>query len=78
MGLANIEVFLPGREELGQNLKRLRLEREMSQQQVGEGLGVQRSTYTYMENGKTVPDALQVIRLAEIFGVTADEILGRK
>ena len=65
------------RETLAQNLKRLRLQRGMSQQQVGDRMGIQRSTYTYMENGKTVPDALQVIRLAEIFGVTTDALLGR-
>ena len=66
------------RAALGRNLKRLRLERGLSQQQVGDGLGVQRSTYTYMETGKTLPNALQIARLADIFSVTADEILGRK
>ena len=42
------------RQAFGQRLRLLRDYREMTQQQVADFLNVNRSTYSYYENGKTV------------------------
>jgi len=41
----------------------------LSQQQVADILGIDRSTYTYYELGNTMPSAPMIIKLARIFNV---------
>lgn len=58
------------------NIKRLRKEKGMSQEQLAVGLSVVRQTVSKWENGLSVPDADTVIRMAELFQVPVNEILG--
>lgn len=49
----------------------------MSQQEVGDVIGVKHySIYSY-EKGRTYPDVLHLMALADFFGVTTDYLLGR-
>jgi transcriptional regulator with XRE-family HTH domain len=53
-------------------LKALRARANLTQQQVAEKTGVNRMTYNQWENYKTFPDALQLIKLSEIFECSMD------
>ncbi len=62
-------------ETLGERLKRLRLENNFTQKHVADALNIDRSTYTYYENGKTEPNYTSTIKLARIFNVSVQEII---
>ncbi len=49
------------------NLKRLRNTYELSQQDIADKLGIDRSTYTYYETGKTEPSINMLSRILAIY-----------
>lgn len=49
-----------------------------TQQRLAEKLGVSRSAVAMWETGGTRPRSDRLLRLAEILGCTADELLGRE
>ena len=53
-------------------LKSLRAKVNLTQQQVASKVGVDRLTYGKWENYQTFPDALQLIKLSEIFECSMD------
>ena len=59
------------------NLKSLREERGMRQQELAEKLNTTQRKISYWENGKTQPDLEDLCRIAEFFEITVDELLGR-
>ena len=59
-----------------QRLKELRLEHGMTQQQIAGLLNIKQQSYIRYEYGTGEPSLCTLIRLAEIFGVTTDYILG--
>lgn len=61
-----------------ENLKRLRRERGMSQEELASRLGVVRQTVSKWESGSSFPDANLLVNLAAVFQVSADELLGIK
>lgn len=63
-------------ELIGNNIKRMRVERRLSQDDLANTIHVTRPTISNWENGKAEPSSSQVINLAKTFEVTADEILG--
>lgn len=60
---------------LNERLRSLRLSMGLTQMQVAEALNIDRSTYTYYETGKTVPDVKTIIKLSKIFNVSYQQIL---
>lgn len=60
---------------LNERLRSLRLSMGLTQMQVAEALNIDRSTYTYYETGKTVPDVKTIIKLAKVFNVSYEQIL---
>lgn len=58
------------------NIKKYRIINELTQQELAEKLGVDRTTYSKYESGKANPQFTNVVRLAEIFGVTVGELCG--
>lgn len=58
-----------------QILRNLRTERNLSQETVANGLGIDRTTYVKYENGSSVRRNLQ--KIADYFSVSTDYILGR-
>lgn len=62
--------------ELSENLRRLRRERELSQEQLAEKLGVSVSSLSRWETGSTYPDIEMLPTLAGFFGTSIDELLG--
>ena len=60
---------------LANNLKRIREEKSMTQQEAADKLYVTRQCISRWENGKTVPDIESLKKLTEIYQVTIDQIL---
>lgn len=61
---------------LGTRLRKFRKENGYSQNHIANILGVERSTYTYYETGKTVPVIFDLMRLADLYSVSLDDLLG--
>ena len=57
-------------------LKELRAERNLSQMELSQKLGVSQSAVAKWELGKTEPTASAIIAIAKFFGETTDYILG--
>lgn len=60
----------------GENLKNLRKQKGLSQEELAERLHVVRQTVSKWEKGLSVPDADLLIRIAEIFEVSVSALLG--
>lgn len=58
----------------GENLKKFRLAKNMTQEQVAERLAVNPQTVSRWECGTTLPDALTLPVLAKLYGVTVDDL----
>ena len=63
---------------LNENLKTLRKQRGLSQQELAVRLHVVRQTVSKWEKGLSVPDADTLIRIAEILEVSVETLLGGK
>ena len=61
---------------IGTNIKRLRLERGMTQEQLAELLTVSTAAVSKWEAKNTYPDITMLFPIAEIFGVSIDDLLG--
>ena len=59
-------------------IRRLRKERRMTQQQVAEHLGIDRSTYAYYESGRSKLNIDVLINLSEFYEVNLYTILGKE
>lgn len=60
---------------LSDNLAELRRRKNYSQEQVAEALDVSRQAVAKWESGKTVPDLNKCIALAELYGVSLDDLV---
>ena len=61
--------------KLGKNLKRIRLEKGITQGDIVRSLGVSRSFVSNIENGKTNPTLSTISKLAKAIGVTVGELM---
>ncbi len=58
-----------------QKLKRLRQEKNWSQEKLAEEIGVKRLAINKYESGQTKPSAETLQRISEVFGVSIDYLL---
>lgn len=65
------------RTEFGERLFKLREKQGFTQSHVAEQLGVSARAYAFWERKPIALQAPQIAKLAEVFGVTADFIVGR-
>lgn len=63
--------------KIGQRIKQLRIENNLSQETLAHLLHVERSTITGYETKDRIPDITILIRMAEIFNVSLDYLVGR-
>ncbi|MBE6990646.1 MAG: helix-turn-helix transcriptional regulator [Ruminococcaceae bacterium] len=63
------------RRSLGEVLKAHRVERQMTQEFVAESLGVSRQAVSKWESGASDPSTSNLLALARLFGVSAEELL---
>ena len=64
--------------EICKHIKNHREKREMSQKQLAELLKISNSTLSGYENGVSFPSIDILINMADIFGISLDELVGRK
>ncbi len=60
---------------IGTTIKKLRKEREITQEQLAQSLGISPNAISQWECNRTAPDITQLPLLADIFGVSADVLL---
>ncbi len=63
---------------IGTNIKRLRVNKGVTQEQLGESLGVSGQAVSKWENESALPDIQFLPKLAEYFGISIDELMGYK
>lgn len=63
--------------DISKRLKTLRKARKYTQAALSDELGIPIGTYRNWEQGINTPDTPTVIRIADFFGVSTDEVLGR-
>ena len=61
--------------DIGDNLRKLRKNAGLSQKQMAKALGISAATLCAYETGKTVPSMSVVVRASAIFHVSTDTIL---
>ena len=61
--------------ELHERIKKLRTEKDWSQEMLAERAYVSRQTVSNWETDKCYPDVRSLIILADIFGVSLDELI---
>lgn len=60
---------------IGENMRNARRMARLSQAHVAEKMRLSRTMIWMWENGKTMPTALQVVQLAELYGTPTDTLL---
>lgn len=60
------------------NLKKLRNEFKISQQQLANSIGVSQQSINKYENQDVEPDIAVIIKIADYFSVSVDYLVGRK
>ena len=63
-------------ETIGKTIRRLRKERNFTQEELAEQLNISAQAVSKWENGTSMPDISQVVPLASVFGVTTDVLFG--
>ncbi len=62
--------------QTGEKIKKLRISAGLTQSQLAKKLGVSTSTVGMYEQGRRKPDGTMLIKLCDVFSVTADSLLG--
>lgn len=62
-------------QQFGRKLKQLRKSRNLTLVQLGELLGVHNTYVSQLETGKRIPNAEMIIKIADIFDVTCDQLM---
>ena len=63
---------------LGENIYSFRTQKNMSQGDLADALDVSRQSVSKWENNNAVPDLDKLIKMSELFGITLDELVGKK
>ena len=61
-----------------ESLKLHRLSAKLKQKDVAEQIGISLRGYQQYEQGKYEPDIAKLIKLANLFNISLDELVGRK
>lgn len=59
------------------NLKKLRNEKKLTQEEIGKFLNISSTGYASWEKLRTEPDIKTLIKLADFYGVSIDYLVGR-
>lgn len=62
--------------ELGQNVRRLRTQKGLTQRELAQQVGVHRVTITRIENGQEGADLDTLERMVEVFGCKYEDLVG--
>lgn len=61
-----------------ERLKQLRSDKQILQKDIAKYLEVTVRTYQYYESGELEPDLEKLVKLADLFNVSTDYLLGRR
>jgi len=64
--------------QFANRLVALRKEKGLSQEELAEKIGVSRQAISKWENGESAPDTDNLISLADVYGISLDELLGKE
>ncbi|MBQ7299590.1 MAG: helix-turn-helix domain-containing protein [Clostridia bacterium] len=64
-------------ETMGQIIRRLRKERNLTQEELAEQLNITSQAVSRWENGTGMPDISQIVPLSNVFGVTTDVLFSK-
>ncbi|MBO7157717.1 MAG: helix-turn-helix transcriptional regulator [Clostridia bacterium] len=62
--------------QIGSNIRKLRIQRSMTQREVANSLSVTVQAVSKWEQGRSYPDLLLLLPIANMFSVTLDELFG--
>lgn len=62
--------------EIGNIIRQLRKEKKLSQTELAREIFTTQDTISLWELGKSLPDAMSIVKLAKFFDVSADYLLG--
>ncbi|WP_243526865.1 helix-turn-helix domain-containing protein [Bacillus pseudomycoides] len=62
---------------IGEIIKKLRREKNITQEQLGNAIGVSKMAISYFEKGKKAPGRETLEKIADYFNITTDYLLGR-
>lgn len=65
-------------QKFSENLKGFRKRKKLTQEELAGRIGVIRATYWAYEKGTIMPPYEKIEQLADIFGVSIDELMGRE
>ena len=63
-------------ENVGRNIAELRRRCNMTQMELADKMGISFQAVSNWERGNSMPDISKLPELAEVFGVTIDQLLG--
>lgn len=61
--------------QLAENLRKLRDDHNYTQTQIAEKLNISRQAYSNYETGKRIPDIDMLVRIADIYQITLEQLL---
>lgn len=61
---------------IGEGIRKYRKQGNFSQEQFAKALGISAATLSAYETGKTIPDMSIIIKIANMFNTSTDDILG--
>ena len=61
----------------GKQIKAIRLQMHYTQNEVSNATGLPQNTISWIETDKGIPNIQQCIKLADFYGITLDELVGR-
>ena len=62
--------------QIGFNIRKLRIQRSMTQRELANSLSVTVQAVSKWEQGRSYPDLLLLLPIANMFSVTLDELFG--
>lgn len=63
---------------VAESLKKVRKQHNFKQREIAEAIGIDRSTYSFYETGKTFPTIGTLCALAKIYNVTVGYLIGNE
>ena len=64
--------------KLNKKIEQQRKKLRLSRREISEELKINKDRYTYFEQGRTHPRPEEIVKLADYFGITTDDLLGVK
>ena len=61
----------------GNEIKKIRIERGITQTELAKATGLPQNTISWIESNKGIENIQQCVILADYYGITVDELIGR-